>query len=229
MDQAAVELVPAILRRTYEGIAENWEKVYQSVDHIHVDVTDGVFAGDGTFRDIRSFKRLPSSEKIELHMMVHNPGQYVDEVIALNPARCAFHLEAFSDGGHLDAVYRKLRGSTHTELGIAANLTTPMNWIVEQLERIDYVIFMGITTGWSGQAVNPIVYQRIGGFHQQYPDVPIAADGGVSLDTIADYIKAGATRLCAASAVFGVGDPVANISQLHHAIQSTIDKVNLNG
>ncbi|MGH9857545.1 MAG: hypothetical protein ACRD4B_06845, partial [Acidobacteriota bacterium] len=80
-----IEIVPAILRTTWEGITEDWQKIAHASDHIQIDITDGIFAGEGTFRNIRQFKKLPSSQKIELHLMVHTPGNFVDDVIDLNP------------------------------------------------------------------------------------------------------------------------------------------------
>src|SRR5438045_2922292 len=109
---SAIEIVPAILRRTWEGIEEDWQKVFRAATHIQIDITDGIFAGDGTYRDLRRFKQLPEHDKIELHMMVHTPGNFVDEIIDLNPARCIFHVESFTGTSDIEFVYAKLRENT---------------------------------------------------------------------------------------------------------------------
>ena len=209
-----VEIVPAVLRRTWEGIQEDWEKVCQLPTHVQIDVTDGVFAGDGTFRDVRQFKKLPESEKIELHMMVHTPANFTDDVIDLNPARCIFHLESFSGTNDIEFVYKGLREKTSTELALAINPASPNERLEEYMELIDYVLFMGYDPGFSGTPLNPSVYRKIGQFKDEHPDTPIAVDGAVGKETVEPYVKAGATILCANSSIFKAGDPKENWEQL---------------
>ncbi len=214
MNPNVIEIVPAILRTTYEKIAEDWQKVVHAVQHIQIDITDGIFAGEGTFRDIRRFKQLQSASKTELHLMVHTPSHYVDDVIDLNPARCVFHIEAFSGTNDIRFVYETLRQKTSTQLALAINPDTPLHYLDEFLPLVHYVLFMGYHPGWANQPLNPLVYNKIREFKAQQPHIPVAVDGHVSKETIPLYVAAGATILCANTAIFGAGDPVENIQQL---------------
>lgn len=209
-----IEVVPAILRKTYEQIAADWQRVQHVAPHIQLDITDGIFAGDGTFREVRRFKQLPDSRKIELHMMVHTPGNFVNDILDLNPARCIFHLEAFAGTGDIAFVYAKLRESTQTELALALNPESPNERLEEHLGLVDYVLFMGYNPGWANQPINQIVFRKIGQFRDKHPDMRVAVDGHVSKDTVADYVKAGASILCANTAIFGQGEPAENYRQL---------------
>lgn len=211
---AAIEIVPAILRSTFEGIESDWNIVRDAAKHIQVDITDGIFAGDGTFRDVKRFKQLNKSEKIELHMMVHTPANFVADVIDLSPARCVFHLEAFAGSGDLHFVYQKLGSTTQTELALAINPESPSERLYEYMSLIDYVLFMGYNPGWANQDINPHVYRKIGAFKDKYPRVPVEVDGHVSRETIDPYVKAGARILCANTAIFGAGEPLENMKQL---------------
>lgn len=210
----AIEVVPAILRTTYEKIFEDWNKVVGTVEHIQIDITDGIFAGDATFRDLRRFKQLPSSTKVELHLMVHTPSNFVDDIIDLQPARCIFHIEAFSGTRDLQLVYQTLRSKTQAQLALAINPNTPSHYLAEYVSLLDYVLFMGYHPGWANQPINPIVYNKIREFRAEHPALPVAVDGHVGKDTVPRYVAAGATILCANTAIFGVGDPVENIRQL---------------
>lgn len=210
-----IEIVPAILRATLEGIVRDWKIIEPVAEHVQIDITDGVFAGDGTFRDVQFFKRLPNSQKIELHMMVQRPSDYVDAVIDLLPARCVFHLEAFSGGEHVTDVYTRLRtGTPQTELALALNPETPTERVEEYLPSVQYAFFMGYNPGWAGQPVNPNVFPKIAQFHSMYPEIPIAVDGHVGKDTMEDFVKAGARILCANSSIFKEGNPKENYEQL---------------
>lgn len=215
-----VEIVPAILRTTFEALAADWEQVRDAADHIQIDVTDGVFAGEGSWRDIRRLKQLPKSEKIELHMMVHTPSHYVDDIIDLNPARCVFHLEAFAGTGDLTFVYEKLRVATQAELGLALNPDSPAQRLEEHLKLVDYVLFMGYAPGWANQPIEPAAFRRVGAFREAHREVLIAVDGHVTTATVEQYVRAGATILCANTAIFGAGTPVENLRQLQLLAQA---------
>lgn len=217
-----IEIVPAVLRRTWEGITEDWNKVVSFASHIQVDITDGVFAGDGTFREVSQFKKLPESKKAELHLMVHNPGHYVEEIVDLNPARVVFHVEAFADGGHIDQVYKKLREQTDAELGLALNPTSPNEWLAEQIELIDYVLFLTVMPGYPGAEFRPEVLQKIGAWRKQHPQMPIAVDGHVNKETAPQLVEAGANILCANSSILKEGDPKENWHQLHLVAEAAV-------
>ncbi len=224
MDRDSIEIVPAILRSTLEKIEHDWEKVYKVAEHVQLDITDGVFAGDGTFRDIKFFKRLKESEKCELHMMVHYPDYYIDGIIDLNPARCVFHVEAFEGLNSLDFVYKKLRESTQSELGLAINPESPNNRLEDAVELIDYAMFLGYNPGWANQPLNPAVYTKVARFRSSFPDIKIAIDGHVDKRTAGRFVKAGANILCANTSIFGQGNPVENYQQLKLIAQAVAEE-----
>lgn len=216
-----VEIVPAILRNTFEKISADWNSVVDVSKHIQVDITDGIFAGEKGFLDILRFAELPESSfndfstaKLELHMMVQTPGDFVDDIIDLNPAKCVFHIEAFTGKLDLPFVYNTIGEYTSTELGLAINPDTPIERLNEYLPIIQYILFMGYQPGIANQSINETVFEKIKTFHTLHPNIRIAVDGHVTKDTIPKYIQAGASILCANTAIFGMGDPKENIKQL---------------
>lgn len=220
---ADIEVVPAILRKTLEGIQEDWVRVVSGASHIQIDVTDGIFAGDGTFRDLPQLKKLEQSEKIELHMMVQHPNDYTQHILDLAPARIVFHIEPFTGKEHALELYELFHAKLpQAQLGIALNPETPTNHIAELVHILDYVLFMGYSPGFAGQEINPVVFTKIGQFSAAHPEVAIAVDGHVGFDTAEDYAKAGATILCANSAIFKTGNPLENMEQLKLKAQSAL-------
>ncbi len=221
-DTRTLEVVPAILRKSYEDIVKDWHKVLRTAAHVQIDVTDGIFAGDGTFREIRRFKQLENSQKIELHMMVQRPAQYIDDVIDLNPARCIFHLESFAGAGDVRIVYETLRAKTQSELALAINPGSPSERLQEYLDLVDYVMFLAVDPGYANQPFDQKIYQRVGSFREQHENLPIAVDGHVDKETVGPLAKAGATMLCSNTAVFREGDPVENLAQLKLIAESAV-------
>lgn len=208
------EIVPAILKLTFEGIARDWERVYRAARHIQIDVTDGIFAGEPSFRDLKRLKNLPESDKLELHMMVHTPANYVDEACAVNPARCVWHVEAFAGADNVRSVMQKMRSATSSELGLALNPGTPTEWIDEHLPLIDFVLFMSYQPGWANQAAAEGVIKKIRGWHEQHREQCLAVDGHVNKETVAELVRAGAGILYSNTAIFGAGLPAENLKQL---------------
>lgn len=209
-----IEIVPAILRKTWEKIEEDWQKIYKLPDHVQIDITDGIFAGEGTFREIRRFKKLPESQKIELHMMVHTPSNFVEDIIDLNPARVVFHLEAFEGTNDIKLVYKTLREKTQAQLALALNPESPNERLEEYLALLDYILFMGYNPGYANQPINEMVFMKIGQFYDKHRGMPIAVDGHVDKESVPKYVRAGATILCANTSIFGSGDPRENYDQL---------------
>ncbi len=209
-----LEIVPAILKTTYEGIAEDWQTVIRVAQHIHIDVTDGIFAGNASFLDILRLTNLPDSHKIELHMMVQTPADYVDDIIELNPGRCIFHIESFLGTMDLPFVYNTIGEYTSAEMGIAINPDTDTNRLTEYLPLVQYVLFMGYSPGFAGQAIHTEIFKKISDFHTAHPTIKIAVDGHVDKTTIEQYAQAGASIFCANTAIFGGGNAVENIKQL---------------
>ena len=220
--RGVIEIVPAILRNTFEKIEHDWNKVVHQVKHIQIDITDGIFAGDGSFRDIRNFKKLLLAEKSELHCMVHTPSNYVADIIDLNPARCVFHLESFSGSSELEHVYHNLREKTSTELALALNPETPIERLADYLKFIDYILFMGYNPGWANQPLNPLVFNKIRSAKKLWPEKKIEVDGHVAKDTIEQYVQAGADILCANTAIFAHGNPAENYKHLHLLAQAAV-------
>ncbi len=216
-----IEIIPAILRKTFEKISEDWNRVAHVAEHIHVDFTDGIFAGDKGFLDITRLQDLPAispddlpNRKAELHMMVQTPADYVDDIIELNPGRCIFHIEAFSGSLDLPFVYNTIGEHTSTDLGIAINPDTPIERLKEYLPIVQFVLFMGYKPGRANQLMDTKVFEKIRSFHEQHPNIVISADGHVGKDTVPSYVQAGATLLCANTAIFGEGDTTENMHQL---------------
>ena len=215
-----VEIVPAILKTTYEKIEEDWNKVVDTARYIQIDITDGIFAGNESFMDIPRLADLNQSHKIELHMMVQTPADYVEDIIDVNPSRCVFHIEAFLGTMDLPFVYNTVGEYTSAEMGVAINPDTDINRLTEYLPLVQYVLFMGYTPGFAGQDINPDIFKKIADFHAKNPAVKIAVDGHVDKETISKYAKAGATIFCANSSIFKEGNPAENIKHLELLAQS---------
>jgi ribulose-phosphate 3-epimerase len=107
------------------------------------------------------------------------------------------------------------------QAGVVLNPSTPITAIEEVAGDVDFVLLMSVNPGFGGQrfirgSLDKI--RRLRALLDRAGSVaPIEVDGGVDLRTIKDVVAAGASILVAGNAVFGAGDPAANLAALRQA------------
>ncbi len=208
-------LVPAILAKSHEEFEAKLRFVESFASEVQIDVMDGVFVDNVTYADPQAIGALETKVRYELHLMVDRP----EEVIAAwhevrQCVRYIVHYETFHKRKRdLYDILReiKVRGR---EVGIALNPTTPISKILEFLPSIDQLLVMGVAPGWSGQAFDHRVLEKIRAVRAHYPKLDIAVDGGVSVENYQSILEAGANVLDAASMVFDLQDAPDKLQDL---------------
>ncbi len=184
-------------------------------DLVHVDVMDGHFVPNLSFgipvlKAIRARTRLP----LDLHLMVANPDRLLDDYLEAGASRVIVHWEA---APHLDRLLERIR-KAGAAAGVAVNPATPVEFLVDALPRLDYVLVMSVNPGFSGQAFLPRALDKARRLRRMIEisglPVEIEMDGGIDRDNIAQVVSAGVDVIVVGSAIFGTGDPVATMSEL---------------
>lgn len=189
---------------------------------VHVDVMDGHFVpnltiGIPTVRALRRRTALP----LDVHLMVSNPERLLEEYVEAGAARLTIHWEAAT---HLDRELTRIR-ELGAEAGVALNPATPVEMLVDVLDRLDFVLLMSVNPGFGGQKFLPRSLDRArrlaAMIEEQGAAVEIAIDGGIDHGNIARVVAAGVETCIAGSAVFGAADPVASLRALRAAAESS--------
>jgi len=146
-----------------------------------------------------------------------------------NPER---HLEAFAGAGadsltvHVEATPHPHRALAEirtlgAQAGVALNPGTPADACAELRDLLDLVIVMSVNPGYAGQAFMPSVLPKISRLRTLLAGRPawVGIDGGLSVQTAAAAVAAGADVLIAASAIFQTPEGIeAAIAGLRAAI-----------
>src|ERR1700732_3911897 len=96
MTHARIEIAPSILASNFARLGEEVQLVEQAgADVIHVDVMDGHFVpnisiGIPVVASLRKATRLP----LDVHLMIENPEEYIEEFIRAGADRVLIHQEA---------------------------------------------------------------------------------------------------------------------------------------
>ena len=79
---------------------------------------------------------------------------------------------------------------------------------------LDGILFMTVYPGQNGAPFQPKVIPKIKSFHQKYPDIPIAVDGGVNEKTLPQLLKSGVSRFAVGSAIWSAPNPIQAYKKL---------------
>jgi len=182
-------------------------------DLLHFDVMDGHFVGNLTMGPdmCRSLRNELPDACIEVHLMVTDPGLFVEPFAGAGADHLTFHHEAVSDPTTLSAAIHAA-GMT---AGVAINPPTGAQEITPYLEHVDLVLVMSVHPGYAGQAFIPEVLAKARAIKPRLgPRQRLAVDGGVNAHTAPACVEAGFDVLAAASAIFGSDDYAEAIAAL---------------
>ena len=214
-----VRIAPSVLAADLGRLAEQVAAAEAGgADWIHVDVMDGHFVPNLSFgapmiRALRRITNLP----LDVHLMVENPEQYLDEFAEAGASGFTFHPEATTH------VQRHLAGARDRGMraGLALNPSTPTNLLLEVAGDLDLVLVMSVNPGFGGQSYLPAATAKIARVRSLMNDAKIHAtlevDGGITVSTIAAAHHAGADTFVVGTAVFGQPDIAEAIRGLKHA------------
>jgi ribulose-phosphate 3-epimerase len=191
------------------------------VDSIHLDVMDGHFVGNISFgAPVVAALRRHSTLPFHAHLMIEDPLRYAADFATAGSDLIVFHVEAADDP---PAVIAAIRASGK-QAGLAINPETPAEAAYPFLDQLDLLLAMTVHPGFGGQAfladVLPKLRALADGIAARGLDVPIAVDGGVNAETIADAYAAGGEILVIGSALYEhEGALVAAVSGFREAAE----------
>jgi ribulose-phosphate 3-epimerase len=119
------------------------------VDRIHLDVMDGHFVPNLTFGP-RMIKALRKRTELPLdaHLMIEEPGRYIDEYLDAGCDSVTFHVEIDEPvAPTLEAIRAAGRAA-----GLAVKPATPLSALEPYRDLLDIVMVMTVEPGFGGQS-----------------------------------------------------------------------------
>lgn len=201
----SIQISPSILSSDFSRLAEEIAAVERAgADMLHLDIMDGHFVPNITFGPaiVAAIKKV-ASVPLDVHLMIENPDNYIDDFASAGADILTIHVEACM---HLQRAMRQIR-EKGMKSGAALNPSTPVENLAYVVDDLDMALIMSVNPGFSGQKFIPQVMEKISRTRKLVgAKIDIQVDGGVTPDNAADVAKAGANILVAGSAVFSKPD-----------------------
>jgi ribulose-phosphate 3-epimerase len=218
-----LKLAPSILTADFGHLADEVAAAEAGgATYIHLDVMDGAFVPNISFgpvvvQAVRKYTTLP----LDVHLMVEEPGRYVQDYAAAGANILTVQAEACK---HLHRTIQQIT-NLGCKAGVAINPSTPVEALREIIPFVDMVLVMSVNPGFGSQQFIETSTNKLRRMRKLMDDfAPLAdleVDGGVDTHNIGDIVAAGANVIVVGSAVFNQRAPVAqNLARLREAALS---------
>lgn len=213
-------IAPSILSADFAHLARDIARVEPASDLLHIDVMDGHFVpnitiGAPVVKSLRPVSKL----YFDCHLMISDPGSYVEDFKKAGADSCSIHLEA----GDTAAVLQLMR-DLGLGVGLGINPDTPFDAFDQYLGSIDMLLIMTVQPGFGGQAFRSDVMPKLRQARQAIVDrqlsVSIEVDGGIDVVNGPIAAQNGADTFVAGSAVFSQEDPAEAATRIREAIDA---------
>lgn len=211
-------IAPSMLAANFARAGDEARAALEAgADLLHLDIMDGHFVpnltmGPDMCRGLRH--ELPHAF-LDVHLMVEDPGKFVEPFAKAGANHITFHWEApalASGAMGPEASARRLAMQVHDlglTVGISIRPRTPIAVLTPCLDAFDLVLIMSVEPGFGGQAFMPESTGRAAAVAARLqPRQRLEMDGGLAPATAPSAIAAGVDVLVVGSALFGRPRPM---------------------
>ena len=189
-------------------------------DYFHIDVMDGKFVEKDTYKKMLEYaayiKRI-SSLPLDVHLMVEDIKQGINDFIGVEPNIITFHLEACKDEQEVMEMINLIK-DMHCKVGISVKPNTPIEQVYKFLPYVHVCLVMTVEPGKGGQTLLVDMVEKIATLKKYIEEnnleIDIEADGGINLRTADNVKQAGANMLVAGTAILTANDYKVIIDEL---------------
>jgi ribulose-phosphate 3-epimerase len=207
---------PSLLSANFADLKTDIEMINRSeAEWLHFDVMDGVFGPNISFGfPVLSAIAKICNKKLDVHLMIENPGKFTTQFKELGTYMMTVHYEACP---HLHRTVQQIH-EAGMKAGVALNPHTPICVLEDIIQDVDMVLLMTVNPGFGGQKFIEHSIDKVKALREMIKRTGskalIEVDGGVNADTGKRLVQAGVDVLVAGSYVFGADNPSERIDLL---------------
>ena len=211
---------PSLLSANFTRLKEDIKKVeVLGVNRLHLDVMDGNFVPNLTFGPfiIKDLREITNSH-LETHLMINNPGKYLNDYIEAGSDTLIFHYEA---SNNVRTDLEKIKNQ-NVKCGLAIKPETCHEVLEDFIDILDYILIMSVSPGFGGQGFIEETLLKMQKINQLCIDknrrdnIVIGVDGGVNLKTIDRVYETGVDVTIVGSGLYKADNIIERFKELEN-------------
>lgn len=213
-----MNIKPAILPHTFEEISEKLSRVEGLANMIQIDLCDGVFGREKTWLPSGN-ESLPSGFSYEFDIMLDDWRVPLMRSIEIGASSVVAHVDMYTEKDMEELV--SIVATRNVALGIAVSNDKGVDFHADMIRKARdryhnvFIQVMGIASiGEQGLSFDTEAISRVVALDQQFSNLSIQVDGGMTPETASLVFKAGADTAVVGSFIFGSEDAGGAIEKL---------------
>ena len=197
-----VAIVPTITTDDPAVYRDRLEIYRQFAERIHIDVSDGQFAPSKTLNLNQLYWPWSDSGglKIDLHLMMERPIDWLDQLVSLSPDRIIMHAESDRADKLLPKIFDHL-AKFQIGCGLALLPRTAPAEVGELIRLAGTVLIFGGRLGYQGGEADLAQLEKVAQIKQINPRALVEWDGGAKPENVAVIAGAGVMQIDVGSAI----------------------------
>lgn len=214
------EIAPSLLAADFYNLKNQIEELNSTeVKYLHLDIMDGSYVPNISFGpDIIKNIRKHTTLTFDLHLMINNPENYIDQLVDAGADIISFHPETTI---HPNRVINQIK-SKGVKAGIVLNTHTDENILKYLIQDIDLVLIMSVVPGFGGQEFIPQIKEKIKRVRKMINDsgrdIILEVDGGIKHFNVKEIADLGCDLLVAGTAVFNKNGIKNNVKKFYEIL-----------
>lgn len=217
-----IKILPSIMCCKVEEFKPFLEKFEQvGIDAIHFDVMDGhyvknIMLGTPVYKDIKRLSHIP----VDVHIMAIEPENFVEYYDIQPGDSISFHPETTNQPYKLLQTIK----NKGCKAGLVLNPGTPLVWLDECIELLDFVTLMTVNPGFAGQKMTPNSLEKIKRIRslldKHGKDIDLIVDGNTTFENSLKMKKAGANAF-----VTGTSSMLASLDEFETQYEKYVENL----
>lgn len=205
------KVIPGILTQSIADAQKKIDQLSVFADHVHIDICDGRLVTNTTF-GAEDLRKLKTKIEYSLHLMISlDSGQLF--AFAQTKARALIIYPKATP--NLEREIFRIR-NMGKNVGVVLDIDEEPELIKDYIARVDFVLILGVPSGFAGQNFHPEVLQKIPKIRSYKFDISCGVDGGINPQTARLSAEAGADFVVSSSYIWQAKSSVDAIAELDH-------------
>ena len=208
-----IKIAPSILAADVLNLERDVRRMMDAgADWLHIDIMDAHFVHNLAYSPevVRRLKQV-SSLPLDVHLMMDQPGRYLDAFLDAGADVLTIHTEI---GGDISAMLDRIR-RRGARAGLALKPGTGISAALPFLDQADLILTMTVEPGFGGQKLNEAVLDKISDLRARGYAGEVEADGGIKEQNLGRLIEKGLSVAVMGTALYRAEDPAAMMQRLH--------------